>query len=62
MRHAITRYAVDFAISPHELKLDTTPDRARHGNIEVALIAYDREGKPLNFVVTNGDVNLDPKL
>jgi hypothetical protein len=58
----ITRYGVDFAISPRDLKLDATADGARHGNIEIALIAYDREGKPLNFVVTNGEINLDPKL
>ena len=54
--------AVDFAISPQDLKLESTPDGARHGNIEIVLLAYDREGKPLNFVVTKGDVNLDAKL
>ncbi len=45
-----------------DLKLDPTPDGARHGNIEIVLLAYNREGKPLNFVVTKGDVNLRPKL
>jgi len=62
LKGPITRYGVDFAISPHDLKLDATADGARHGNIEIALIAYDREGRPLNFVVTDGDINLDPKL
>ena len=57
-----TRYGVDFAIAPQDLKLDPTPDGGRHGNIEIVLLAYDREGKPLNFVVTKGDVNLDAKL
>ena len=56
------RYGVDFAISPQDLKFEATPDGARHGNIEIVLLAYDREGKPLNFVVTKGDVNLDAKL
>jgi hypothetical protein len=59
LKGPITRYGVDFAISPHDLRLDATPDGAHHGNIEIALIAYDREGKPLNFVVVNGDINLD---
>lgn len=62
LKGPITRYGVDFAISPHDLKLDTTPDGGHHGSIEIALVAYDREGKPLNFVVTNGNINLDPKL
>jgi len=57
-----TRYGVDFAISEQDLKLEATSDGARHGNIEIVLLAYDREGKPLNFVVTKGDVNLDAKL
>ena len=53
-----TRYSVDFAISPHDLKLDATSNGAHHGNIEIALIAYDREGKRLNSVVIDGDINL----
>jgi VWFA-related protein len=57
-----TRYGVDFAIAPQDLQLDPTSDGGRHGKIEIVLLAYDREGKPLNFVVTKGDVNLDPKL
>jgi hypothetical protein len=26
------------------------------------LVAYDREGEPLNFVVTNGQIQLQPKV
>jgi VWFA-related protein len=62
LKGPVTRYGVDFAIAPQDLKLDPTPDGGRHGNIEIVLLAYDREGKPLNFVVTRGDVNLDAKL
>jgi VWFA-related protein len=62
LKGPFTRYGVDFAILPQDLKLDPTPDGGRHGNIEIVLLAYDREGKPLNFVVTKGDVNLDAKL
>ncbi len=61
LKGPITRYGVDFAVSPHDLSLDPTPDGVHHGNIEIALIAYDREGKPLNFVVINGDINLDSR-
>ena len=62
LKGPFTRYGVDFAIAPQDLKLDATPDGGRHGNIEIVLLAYDREGKPLNFVVTKGDIKLDAKL
>ena len=62
LKGPITRYGVDFAISVADLKLDPTPDGGRRGNIELMLVAYDREGKPLNFVVTNGEIQLQPKV
>jgi VWFA-related protein len=62
LKGPFTRYGVDFAIAAQDLTLEPTPDGARHGNIEIVLLAYDREGKPLNFVVTHGDVKLDAKL
>ena len=61
MKAPFTRYSVDFAISVGDLKLEPTPDGVRHGSIEVALLAYSREGKPLNFVVTQGNVVLQAK-
>lgn len=60
MKGPFTRYGVDFAVSVGDLKLDSTPDGARQGTIEIVLVAYDREGKPLNLVVTKGGVLLKP--
>jgi hypothetical protein len=31
-------------------------DGGRRGDIELMLVAYDRDGKPLNFVVANGQI------
>jgi hypothetical protein len=31
--------------------LDPGPDGVRHGSIEVTLLGYDRDGKPLNWMV-----------
>ncbi|HEY6339699.1 MAG TPA: VWA domain-containing protein [Candidatus Sulfotelmatobacter sp.] len=62
LKGPITRYGVDFAISAHDLALEPAPEGARHGSIEIVLLAYDREGKPLNFVVTKGDVLLKPDV
>jgi VWFA-related protein len=61
LKGPFVRYSVDFAISVEDLKLDSAPDGARHGNVEVCLVAYDREGKPLNLVVTPGDIVLTPQ-
>lgn len=36
------RYGIDFAISLEDLKLDPGSDGMRHGNIEIAIAAYDR--------------------
>ena len=61
LKGPFTRYSVDFAISVGDLELDPALDGACHGSIEVVLLAYSREGKPLNFVVTQGRVVLQPK-
>jgi hypothetical protein len=57
----LTRYGVDFAISIDDLKLDETPDGMRHGSMHIMLIAYDREGKPLNLVSQKREILLHPK-
>lgn len=62
LKGPFTRYGVDFAISTQDLKIDANPDGTHHGSIEVALVAYDRQGKPLNFVVTQGDLLVKPDV
>lgn len=44
------RYGVDFAISPQDVKLETSADGIRSGVIEVVLIGYDYDGKVLNVI------------
>jgi VWFA-related protein len=61
LKGPFVRYSVDFAISVEDLRLEAAPDGTRHGNVEVSLVAYDREGKPLNLVVTPGEISLKPK-
>ncbi len=60
LKRPVTRYGVDFAIAEQDIKLETTPDGVRHGNIEVAMIVYDRDGTPLNWVIRKPVVSLDP--
>ena len=66
MKGTFTRYAVDFAVTPGDLRLEQSPDAVRHGEIEVMLVAYDSEGKPLNLVVNRSEIRIPaedyPKL
>jgi VWFA-related protein len=62
LKGPVTRFGVDFAVAVQDLRLDPTPDGGRRGNIEVMLVAYDGEGKPVNLVVTQGELILKPAV
>jgi VWFA-related protein len=61
LKGPFTRYSVDFAIAARDLKLEAQADNTHHATVEVRLVAYDREGKPVNLVETKGDVLLRPE-
>jgi hypothetical protein len=61
MKGPAIRYGVDFAVAADDLKLDVATDGSRHGNLEIMLVAYDPEGKPLNLVVAKGEMRVQPK-
>jgi hypothetical protein len=44
LKAPFTRYSAEFAIAIDDLAFETTSDGLRRGNIEVMLVAYDREG------------------
>lgn len=56
------RYGVDFAIAPQDVKLETSAEGARSGSIEVAVIAYNDEGKALNAVSKRVPIHLQPDI
>ena len=58
---AFTRMDVDLVVSEKALQLEATSDRRRHGTLEVTLIAYDRYGNPINWLVRNSKVSLSPE-
>ena len=62
LKGPIVRYGADFAISPQDVTFEPSPDGVRHGNVEIAIAAYDRDGKPLNFVLTTGDLVVRPDV
>jgi VWFA-related protein len=50
LKGPVVRYGLDFAIAVQDVRLETAADGKRRGNVEVRLIAYDHDGKPLNMV------------
>ncbi|ABF43012.1 hypothetical protein Acid345_4012 [Candidatus Koribacter versatilis Ellin345] len=61
LKGPVTRYDVDFAVAPDDLKYDIGPDGTRHGDVEVKLVAYDSSGKPVNMVSGRKAMSLDPQ-
>ena len=55
------RYGLDFAVTVQDLKFEAAPDGTQRGEIEVCLIAFDQNGKPVNLVMDKGNMNLQPK-
>jgi VWFA-related protein len=55
-----TRYTVDFLIQSKDLHLEAASDGNRHGQVQVELLAYDRNGKPLNWTGNTANFNLKP--
>ncbi len=60
MKGPATRYSVSFNVTADPLTLEPGPDGVRHGNLEVTLLGYDRDGKPLNWMVRMLDLTLPP--
>ena len=61
LKGPLTRYGVDFAVSVGDLAFETTADGMRDANLEVMLIAYDRDGKPLNAVTRKHELRMKPE-
>ena len=49
-RGPVTRYVVDLSADPKEIAWTALPDGGMHAEIEVALVAWDAEGKRLNYL------------
>jgi VWFA-related protein len=51
LKPPFTRYSLNFALTPDGLGLVPGADGVRRGKIEVAIVAYDQQGKALNWQV-----------
>jgi VWFA-related protein len=59
---AVTRYSVDFMIRWTDVNLELMPDGTHRGRIQVEIIAYDRDGKALNWVGGTMGMNIKSDL
>lgn len=59
---SLVRYGLDFAILPQDVKLEADADGTRSGALEVAVIAYDSDGKALNAISKKIPIRLGPDL
>ncbi len=59
LKGKLTRYSVDFVIAASGLELDPGANGNHHGAIESTLVAYDSDGRPLNWLVREVDLNMD---
>jgi hypothetical protein len=59
---AVTPYSVDFMIGWTDVHLDLTPEGKHSARIRVELMAYDREGKPVNWTGVTQDMDLKPDI
>jgi VWFA-related protein len=55
-----TRYSIDFLVRWQDVKLDPTPQGTHSGTIQIGLLAYDRDGKAVNWAEATQGMNLDP--
>jgi VWFA-related protein len=60
LKGKLTRYTVDFVVSASGLELDPAANGSHHGAIESTLVAYDSDGRPVNWLVREVDLNLNP--
>jgi VWFA-related protein len=58
LKAPFTRYSAEFAIAIDDLAFETTNDGLHRANIELMLVAYDREGSALNWVVRKQEMSL----
>jgi len=62
LKGPVTRYGVDFFIPLSQLKLAPGVDGARHGTLQLMLVAYRKNGYPVNLVESKNEFNLNREV
>jgi VWFA-related protein len=61
LKPPLTRYVVDYAAMTRGIPFMQTPDGLRHGALRFAVVAFDRDGKVVNAVSEDVQLNLKPQ-
>lgn len=61
LKSPLTRYKLKFFIRWTDVAFQTTPQGRHNGRIQVALMAYDRDGKAVNWDASSEEINLKPE-
>lgn len=57
-KEAFTRYVAEFAIAAGDVAFEAASDGQRRGELEVMLVAYDRDGTALNWIARKQGISL----
>ena len=60
LKAPVTRYAIQLSVDPRKLTYEETPDGGHRTSIEFAVMAYDENGKRLNYYDRAVQLNLKP--
>ena len=55
------RYAIDYAVTPGQLRFDPTPEGTRHGAINFMVTSFDDDATLRTSMVSRADTNLKPE-
>jgi VWFA-related protein len=58
MKDRANRYAIDFAVDLRRVEVTPSPKGTYEGSISAAALAYDRDGKPLNWIANTIPISL----
>ena len=59
LKGPLTRYSVDFMVPARGLQFAPAANDHHHVSVEAALVVYDHQGKPLNWMLRQINLNLD---
>ena len=62
LKAPVVRYRVDFSIPLSGLKLTSDADGVRRGSVQLMLVAYQKNGYPLNLVESKNEFTLKPEV
>jgi VWFA-related protein len=60
LKGPLTRYSVDFMVPARGLQFDPDASGNQHVSVEAALVIYSHKGEPINWMLRQINLNLDP--